>query len=387
MSTPLKLEYVQLDKIDERILLLGAGFSKNFGAPLANEMWYLIFNHKEIQSKPRIREFMLNNFDYEDVYNSVLEGFEDKTGLFGEKYSFIEFKDDEKDAIREATNFAYGYIDHVFSQFMEYTENSTKDETRQKEILTGVSQFISLFQQVYDYLTADENAYCFANGDKLKVSSGKNSFIFTLNQDLFFEKCYQKICTEMDYQKICIPGIKEENGSDLVKLPSEGKLYSNNILSNENFFLIKLHGSYNWQGIDGNKAMVIGKNKINQINKEPLLSLYFEIFKKVLSQDQHRLLIIGYGFGDDHINHVISDSIANHGLKIYILSPGSIEKLKDKITKDSENSITLEEHENLVTIYKGISGYFPYTEIFTGNDTLDKPIKEYFKSVFLDDDK
>lgn len=44
----------------KHILLLGAGFSKNFGAPLAGEMWYLLFNHKKIQAQPRIRELMLN---------------------------------------------------------------------------------------------------------------------------------------------------------------------------------------------------------------------------------------------------------------------------------------------------------------------------------------
>ncbi|KKH45720.1 SIR2 family protein [Methanosarcina sp. 1.H.A.2.2] len=361
---------------DEKILLLGAGFSKNFGAPLANEMWYLIFNHKEIQVHSRIRELMLNNFDYEFIYDSVLEGFADKEGLFGKKCSFIKFTDEEKDTIRKATNFAYEHIDKVFTQFMNYLEESEQEQTRQKEILTGVSQFISLFQQVYDYMTTDGECYCFANGDKLKVRSGKNSFIFTLNQDSFFEKGYHKICAEMDYQKICIPGIKEEqDGSDLVKLPSKEELYDNDILAKENFFLIKLHGSYNWVGSDGKEAMVIGKHKEDQISKEPLLSHYFEIFKKVLSQKQRRLLIIGYGFGDDHINHVISNAVENHGLKIYILSPGSIEKLKQRL---SEN------YEDFINIYNGISGYFPYTEILTGDPVLDKPIREYFNNVFFD---
>lgn len=84
--------FTQLNiKSDENILLLGAGFSKNFGAPLANEMWYLIFNHKKIQAQPRIRE-MLNNFDYELIYDAVLEGFVDNEGVLGKKCLPIEFR-------------------------------------------------------------------------------------------------------------------------------------------------------------------------------------------------------------------------------------------------------------------------------------------------------
>jgi len=36
----------------EHMLLLGAGFTKNFVGLLAKEMWTEIFNHKEIQAQP-----------------------------------------------------------------------------------------------------------------------------------------------------------------------------------------------------------------------------------------------------------------------------------------------------------------------------------------------
>jgi len=378
---------------DEKVLLLGAGFSKNFGAPLANEMWYLIFNHKEIQAHSRIRELMLHNFDYEFIYDSVLEGFEDKEGLFGKNCSFIRFTDEEKDAIREATNFAYEYISEVFTQFMKYLENSNKEKMRQKEILTGVSQFISLFHQVYYFATADGITFCTADG--VPFGLYERSFIFTLNQDSFFEDCYNKLCTKKGYPEVCIPGIKEEQDkSQLIKLPTKDELYGKDILSDKKLLLLKLHGSYNWVGHDNYRAMVIGKEKKDKILKEPLLSLYFDIFKKVLSQKQRRLLIIGYSFSDDHINRVISNAVKNHELKIYVLSPGSIEELKKnikelnkKILENSDNQIVSEKHKNLTIIYNGISGYFPYTEILTGDPILDKPIKEYFKSVFFDNYK
>ena len=63
------------------------------------------------------------------------------------------------------------------------------------------------------------------------------------------------------------------------------------------------------------------------------------------------MLIIGYGFGDRHINEIISNGIEQYGLKLYIISPEPIgsfnEKLKEKYLGTN--------------ILKGISGYFPYT--------------------------
>ncbi|MCO5382417.1 MAG: hypothetical protein NHB15_10310 [Methanosarcina barkeri] len=76
----------------ENILLLGAGFTKNFGGLLASEMWAEIFNNENIQTQPRIKKLMQNNFDYESIYYSVLEGIKDGKGLFLP----VEFNDDEK---------------------------------------------------------------------------------------------------------------------------------------------------------------------------------------------------------------------------------------------------------------------------------------------------
>ena len=125
-----------------------------------------------------------------------------------------------------------------------------------------------------------------------------------------------------------------------------------------NYFLIKLHGSYNWTSFDGSDIMVIGRGKKEQIQKEPLLKHYFEIFEEVLSQGQRRLLIIGYGFGDDHINRIISDAVKYHLLKIYVLSPESPEKLKKKLYEKSKElkRQSNDKFEDSINIWQGISG-------------------------------
>ena len=48
-----------------KILLTGAGFSRNFGLPLASDVWGLIFNNLEIQSTKKIRSDLLKEYNYE----------------------------------------------------------------------------------------------------------------------------------------------------------------------------------------------------------------------------------------------------------------------------------------------------------------------------------
>ena len=134
-------------------------------------------------------------------------------------------------------------------------------------------------------------------------------------------------------------------------------------MSDGNFFIIKLHGSHNWKSFDGSTKMVIGRGKTEQIQKEPLLNYYFEIFKEVLFQDSRRLLIIGYGFGDDHINGIIAEAVRAYGLKIFVISPSSPEKFRNELIKEKKFG---------EDIWQGISGYFPYklTDIFPENSSI-----------------
>jgi hypothetical protein len=101
---------------------------------------------------------------------------------------------------------------------------------------------------------------------------------------------------------------------------------------------------------------VIGKDKEDQLAGEPILSWYFDLFKKVLSNPSRKLLIIGYGFRDSHINEVLASSIKNFNLKLYVISPAD----------QSEFVGYLKSVKHGQTLLQGLSGYFPYTllEIF-----------------------
>jgi len=349
----------------KHVLLTGAGFTKNYGAPLASEMWAKIFNHKKIQAQPRIKELMKNCFDYELIYYYIMED----SCTDDEKY-----KDDEKEAINEVVKSAYEYIDTILRGII-------KDHQRPNE-LYNINELISKFSETGSYCHTDINYVTTHVYPKTNVKS----FIFTLNQDLFFERLYDNHYDA----KLSIPGIEINSEwfkttfnrplklSDYYQLPNEEQLnfIKPDILSDENFFLIKLHGSYNWTSFDGTQKMVIGRGKIDQIQKEPLLKCYFEIFKKVLSQNQTRLLIIGYGFGDYHINRIISESVRENGLKIYIISPDSPEDFKKKLFKINFGK----------DIWKGMSGYFSSSlnEICPQEWDKNQAIKQDFCDVFFE---
>ena len=134
---------------------------------------------------------------------------------------------------------------------------------------------------------------------------------------------------------------------------------------------IKLHGSYDWRDEKNQTKMIIGTNKPGQIEKEPLLSWYFQLFKEVLILGNRRLLIIGYGFGDPHINDVIIDAIKRHNLKIYVMSPDDPKNFRRRMDDIDWN------------IYRATSGYYQCTlkELFpiVGNS----PRYTNFKKEFL----
>ena len=282
----------------EHILLTGAGFTKNFGAPLAIEMWATIFNHKKIQTQPRIKDLMKDNFDYESIYTSIIKG---------------SYTEDEKKTIKYVVKFAYDNIDAILREYTPIAPDPPG--------LNNIRHFINRF---------NENRIKSRNGPNnvihfIQTETGNKSFIFTLNQDLFFERFSSN-------HFLSIPGI--ENNSEwfssyfrteleYCQLPKEEDLncIKPDILQNGNFFLIKLHGSCNWISSDGTENIVIGKGKKEQIQKEPLLRYYSEVFKMALSHDQRRLLIIGYGFGDEHINRILAEAVRDYELKIYIISP------------------------------------------------------------------
>jgi len=138
--------------------------------------------------------------------------------------------------------------------------------------------------------------------------------IFTLNQDLLFERHYYDADLALNQPKKWFgwrrPGIRALN--DL----NQGRPYDVLLvtwtpiappfrLEAAHQPYIKMHGSWNWWSADGQQMLIMGGNKPAAIQQHPLLQWYHELFETYLSEPDSGLMVIGYGFGDPHINQMI----------------------------------------------------------------------------------
>ncbi len=86
--------------------------------------------------------------------------------------------------------------------------------------------------------------------------------------------------------------------------------------------IYKLHGSINWKGTGPDTDMVImGGGKPEAIQAIPVLRHYHEIFGQEVRRGGTRVTIIGYGFGDKHINDILEDGVRNHGTRMFVIDP------------------------------------------------------------------
>lgn len=307
--------------VSQTVLLTGAGFTNNFGGPLASGMWEIIIrklddflhNNSLLEENNRtdlenLMKVTKNKSDYEKIFEEVMKG---------NKYS-----DCEKEIISNIFFESYKSLDKkVVSKGFLHGGNTVRFNRN--------------------------NLHNFIKG--LSPNRKEKGFFFTLNQDIVIERYFRTAVVTPCIDRInelgdsLIQGFFKDNW--FRKVPNEEELVKRKLdkegkWKNERVYYIKLHGSFNWKdSMDKNtdkNIMVIGTSKLKDIEKEPILKWYLEIFKCVLSKPNRRLLIIGYGFRDKHINGVILDSIKkNNGLKVYLIYPNkSIENFqKDEFPK------------------------------------------------------
>lgn len=299
----------------EPVLLTGAGFTHNFGGFLADQMWARIFNHERVQSRPFLVDLLKDNFDFESAYNEVMDG--------------ASYTAEDREAMAQAVKSAYDQLDTAVQNYWGPRISSTAHPS------VSWQGFIRLLEH-------------FASNQQSR------GYIFTLNQDLFVERWYSQ-----ERKLLRTPGMKllawnprqrSLTSDDYLQAqsnPTEVQEDASNLL-----YYVKLHGSMNWRSSNGQGLMVIGGNKPAQIHREPLLRWYFEIFNQVLSRPNRRLLVIGYGFRDSHINAVIAQAVREHNLKLYVVSPRRPRDFRGALLDDGD--------EDKKMLWKALAGYWDW---------------------------
>jgi SIR2-like domain len=157
--------------------------------------------------------------------------------------------------------------------------------------------------------------------------------IFTLNQDLLLERHYlnQNVALS-SYRKWNgweIPGMRPVSGdgsqdpAGATWSPTDPQSFAVNGNLQPYF---KLHGSSNWiDASRGRELVVMGGNKPSSIDQHPILKWNHEQFREYLLRRDTRVMIIGYSFGDEHINRAIEQASDAGNIRLFIIDPLGVE--------------------------------------------------------------
>jgi len=126
-----------------KLLLTGAGFTANFGAPLASQMWNWVYGAEALQAHEELLEKMRLDPDFERVYFEVTTG---------------DYSVPQKRSMTEATMDAFRHMDDIVRSCTPYRQ-------------VNISALHALLAS-------------FAG------TRGNRGYIFTLNQDLYLERWY-----------------------------------------------------------------------------------------------------------------------------------------------------------------------------------------------------
>ena len=270
------------------LLLLGAGFSRNWGGWLASEAFEYLLGAPEVQADPYVRDLLWSN--KEDG------GFE-------------------------------GALATVQSDY----RRQPHEHLRHLQALQS-----SLEQMFLDMNRGllENNDLEFQNGKErmLRTALVRFDAIFTLNQDLLLEHRYLNdnvaLAGPRRWDGFQLPGLVSRRSRLFPNVLSEaGKDFSPEadpalfVLAQRAQPVFKLHGSSNWTEQAGNQLLVMGGNKEGAIRLHPILLWYQELFARYMAEPNSRLMTIGYGFRDIHINRAIELAAQDHGLRIFVVDP------------------------------------------------------------------
>lgn len=298
------------------VLLTGAGFSRNWGGLLANEITNQLLS--AINKGPQIvkAEYYKQLATETGNYETVLQEFQRLHSADPENAAILECLTYIEEAIRTC----FFEMDRLYGGKSAGINNSAR---------YNVEKFISNFD-----------------------------YFFTTNQDLLIERRFINLFSAPFFIGTHKPA---RNGTVLPGIrgnPSRFRDYDLGLISQQDLKIkvndepvdvakeslgylpyIKLHGSYDWQTVSGGRLIISGGKKDQQINKSPLLKDYFEFFCETIKRPNTLIVIIGYGFNDTHINGALSDAFNNGGAQVYINHPRGLKSIPSVLIAPLEGKL------------------------------------------------
>lgn len=425
----------------KNVFLLGAGFSYQFGMPLASDLTKIflsLFNEKNIpvlinglsSQKPYGEDYPLNK-------NALKRAFD----------ILLKYKNDP-----ECNNYEL-VISEVYQLTKEYKyREDSKSYHFIYGYLYGKIHEILVLYQIFTFPLYKQNKEEYKRFGHL-LSKDKETWVFTLNHDLYMEflaKDFLIPITFGDTKKISFRKDNAVNKERIINFSYSERTEIS--LKNKQYFqdvyginLVKLHGGLNelhykdssficnldldvtdslemlknfgdmmgmknfapdgrefhsdrdWlitnmeYGIEiATKSMLTGSNKYSLTYSEKEDEEKLSLFSHVLKESD-KLTIIGYGFNDEHINNkIIKASILNEKLKIKIVDPsGKFPKALSAVNEgdrvrqvvcDVANWIYHDEHSTPT-----LHAWNPELKKYNNNnlkmrEVINKAISDYFET-------
>ncbi|MFN0304707.1 MAG: SIR2 family protein [Burkholderiales bacterium] len=278
------------------VALLGAGFSRNWGGWLANEAFEYLIGTPQAMADPGLRKLL---WRYQDK-----GGFED---------ALAELQESLQPRPRPEYR-------------MEYMDNKVPLRSQAGELQAAIKRMFEAMNAAYNSQSEiDDNMGSFlASFDA----------IFTLNQDMLLERLYARRLEYMTagrkiWKGATLPGMKKmekighsggvEFWSEYLWEPAPADQFPAQPEAGLQP-IYKLHGSSQWRAVGGGTPLlIIGGEKSRAIKQFEVLEWYAGRFDSWLANGT-RLMVIGYGFRDRHINHALLRAEAK-GLQLFIVDP------------------------------------------------------------------
>ncbi|WP_398476638.1 SIR2 family protein [Tardiphaga sp.] len=314
-------------------LLIGAGFSRNWGGWLANEAFEYLLGVTT-----------LDEFTRNILWQNKLQGGGFEAAL----------------AVLQATYANGGLLEHL----------------RRLDAMNNA--LVAMFTEMQATFSAQN-----LTGGSLRLQKFLSYFdaIFTLNQDTFLETHYAgDVRWSEHWQGSYLPKMKLVDESEqrypfMLRSPMTPDPQADSFENLQPIY--KLHGSFNWQSSsESQRLLVMGGNKTATIQSQPVLAEYQRIFDCTISRPNNRLMIIGYSFGDDHINNVIQRA-AIAGTKIFIIDPTGVDVF-DK--RNPAAQISQPATELMRAMMKAVNGASrrPLSEIIYGEQGDHAKVMKFF---------
>jgi len=275
-----------------RVLLLGAGFSRNWGGPLSSEIFPRLLGYPKLDAE--LRSFMLAHEN---------KGFEGVLGLLQEEQRHSQERNPK------LANFEAALINvfrDVNEAYKKIPFNWSNDVER------TITRFLTRFDA-----------------------------IFTLNQDTLLETHYLNSnvclsCPERRWDGWIVPGMIGPRVDEFWEPDPQGPKLSNRLQP-----FIKLHGSSNWRKSAGGPLLVMGDNKKSVISNEPIFLWGNNTFMDFLSRPDTRLLVIGYSFRDSHVNELICEATKGGNLTLFTIDPAGMNVVDDRREENKRAAIAI----------------------------------------------